>query len=67
MARIAIDTDRCKGCQLCVSACPKKLLVVMEIYNPKGYAPAGITDMETCTGCGLCAEMCPDICISVWK
>jgi len=67
MARIAIDEERCKGCQFCVHACPKKILVVLERYNQKGYAPAGVRDLEKCTGCALCAEMCPDICISVWR
>ncbi len=67
MGKIAIATERCKGCHLCISVCPKKILVVAEQYNKNGYAPVRITDMEECTGCGLCAEMCPDICIEVWK
>lgn len=67
MARVAIDRERCKGCQLCISVCPKKLLVVESSYNQKGYAPASIVEAEHCTGCALCAEMCPDICIRVWR
>ncbi len=67
MARIEIEVERCKGCHLCISVCPKKILIVEDLFNQKGYAPVGITEMEKCTGCGLCAEMCPDICISVWR
>ncbi len=67
MGKIEIDTERCKGCHMCISVCPKKILAVAEQYNQNGYAPVCVTDMEPCTGCGLCAEMCPDICIAVWK
>ena len=67
MGKIAIATERCKGCHLCISVCPKQLLSVSAAYNQSGYAPVCIADMESCTGCGLCAEMCPDICITVWR
>lgn len=67
MAKVLIDSERCKGCRLCISFCPKKILVVEQNYNQKGYEPAGVTELEKCTGCALCAEMCPDICILVWK
>ncbi|MEW6443983.1 MAG: ferredoxin family protein [bacterium] len=67
MAKIVIETERCKGCRLCISVCPKKILVVEPVYNQKGYEPAGVADLEKCTGCALCAEMCPDICIRVWR
>ncbi len=67
MGNISIESERCKGCHLCIGVCPKKILVVEDHYNQKGYPPAGITEMEKCNGCGLCAEMCPDICISVWR
>jgi len=67
MARIVIERERCKGCRLCITFCPKKILVVEQGYNQKGYEPAGINELEKCTGCALCAEMCPDICIRVWR
>jgi len=67
MGKIDIQTDRCKGCHLCISVCPKKILVVAEQYNQNGYPPVKVTEQEECTGCALCAEMCPDICITVWK
>jgi len=67
MGRIQIAVERCKGCHLCISVCPKNILVVDDRYNQNGYAPVKVTDRERCTGCALCAEMCPDLCILVWK
>jgi len=67
MGKIRIANERCKGCHLCISVCPKKILVVADHFNQSGYAPVEVTEMKRCTGCALCAEMCPDICIEVWK
>ena len=67
MAEIKLETERCKGCGLCVVACPKKLLRVSSKINRAGYPVAEIDDMSTCTGCALCAEMCPDVVIAVFK
>jgi 2-oxoglutarate ferredoxin oxidoreductase subunit delta len=67
MAEIKFRTERCKGCGLCVLACPKQLLVVSKTINRSGYPVASINKMEECTGCALCAEMCPDVVITVFK
>ena len=68
MAKVTFNTQACKGCGLCVSACPKKLLVIAEDQiNNKGYSPAVMTDMEKCIGCAFCATMCPDCIITVEK
>ena len=64
---IVIDFERCKGCELCVSVCPKKILALHKTkFNAKGYHPAGVTDPDSCIGCGNCAVMCPDGVISVF-
>lgn len=66
MAKITIDASYCKGCELCVNACPKSLIALDKtILNEKGYHPATVTDMEKCTGCASCATMCPDCAITV--
>jgi len=66
MAKITFKYDICKGCGLCVSACPKKLIVITtEKINKKGHNPAEITDQDKCSGCASCATMCPDSVITV--
>lgn len=66
MAKLTFDTNRCKGCGLCVEACPKGLLAIArDKINQKGHHPAEITDQEKCAGCAFCAMMCPDCVITV--
>ena len=68
MAKLTFKTDFCKGCGMCVNACPKKLIrIAKDKLNRKGYSPAEITDQEKCIGCACCAIMCPDCIITVEK
>ena len=67
MPKIVVTEDSCKGCKLCLAACPKHLLVVGEKYNAKGVRPVVQVRGEECTGCKLCAIMCPDSAISVYR
>ncbi len=63
---VSFQEDRCKGCALCVNACPKSIVVLdTRRMNAKGYHPATITDPEKCIACGFCAMMCPDVVITV--
>ena len=65
---IYIDENVCKGCNLCVVACPKKILTLdSSKVNAKGYNPACITAMDKCTACAMCAIICPDSAITVEK
>lgn len=66
MPRIEIDRDRCKGCELCVSACPKKIIGMAKQINRKGYFFAQCTDQNLCIGCKFCALTCPDVAIRVF-
>ncbi|MGI6175364.1 MAG: 4Fe-4S dicluster domain-containing protein [Christensenellales bacterium] len=66
MAKATIDQDACKGCGLCVLACPKKIIELSKHQiNTKGYHPAEVTDQEKCIGCAACGIMCPDSVIIV--
>jgi 2-oxoglutarate ferredoxin oxidoreductase subunit delta len=67
MPRITINKDKCKGCLLCVSACPQGLIVVEEELNLRGIKPVKFKPGGKCVGCALCALMCPDCCIEVYK
>lgn len=66
MAKVTFSEERCKGCGLCETACPKGIIALAkEKINAKGYHPAEVTDMEKCIGCASCALMCPDSVITV--
>jgi len=66
MAKIIVDESRCKGCELCISACPRNLIKLdTERINAMGYHPSTLTDEEKCIGCAMCAMMCPHIAITV--
>lgn len=65
--RIEVDFERCKACELCVPACPKKCIEMGRKMNRQGYAAAVFARPEDCTGCAICAETCPDVCIEVWR
>ncbi len=68
MNRVTFREERCKGCELCVSACPKHIIRIAEgRLNEKGFRPAEITEQEKCIGCAFCATICPDIVIEVEK
>lgn len=68
IAAVVVDTERCKGCSLCVVACPLDLLrLVKKKVNHKGYPYVEQTEWEHCTGCTSCAIVCPDGCISVYR
>lgn len=66
--RVSFDENRCKGCELCTTVCPVKIVKMdRKRINVKGYHPATVDVMEKCIACKNCATICPDVVITVEK
>ena len=67
VAPLDIAVDRCKGCGLCVTVCPKGVLELDgSTVNELGHHPVRLTDATACTSCALCARVCPDAVFAVF-
>ncbi len=64
---VTVDVERCKGCAVCVAACPFDVLALTHRVNDKGYPWAAGIHPDACTGCANCAVVCPDGCITVYR
>ncbi len=63
-----VNTERCKGCGLCVAVCPVGAVSLSpRRVNHKGYTFAEPCNEDACSGCASCAVVCPDACISVYR
>lgn len=62
---IAIDTERCKGCELCIPACKPGVLFMSDKQNTIGMHYPELT--AGCTSCTACALVCPDFCFEVYR
>ena len=56
---VSINKTWCKGCGLCVSVCPKKVLALNDRVKSEAVHP------EECIGCRSCENICPDLAITV--
>ena len=71
--RVVVSEIYCKGCELCVSACPQGVLrLATDRITAKGYHPAALADPlssggKQCTGCVICAIVCPEAAITVYR
>jgi len=65
--RLDLNAEECKGCGLCVEACPPKVLQLAPFLNRYGYHPVTYVGAG-CTGCGICFFACPEPgAIAVWR
>ena len=65
MPLVNIKPEVCKGCELCVQACPQEIIKMADTINTQGYFYATVFDQPRCIGCRLCAITCPDVAIDV--
>ena len=64
---IEVSELYCKGCDLCVDACPPKVLALdMDVLTSKGYHPVKLIK-DGCTGCTICAIVCPEAALTVYR
>lgn len=63
--QVFLIPERCKGCEICIHFCPKKVLQVSEVTNAKGYhVPEVAPGKETaCVHCQFCTLVCPEFAI----
>ena len=62
---LVIDIERCKGCELCIPACPPGVLAMSKEGNALGYLYPELS--PGCTGCTACQQVCPDFVFEVYK
>lgn len=62
---VTIDVEICKGCVLCIDACPPRVLSMSTPVNHLGYHYPELAD--GCTGCAACQLICPDFVFEVFR
>ena len=65
MGTVLIEKDRCKGCGLCVQACPSHVLAMSHEINTRGYFFPLVEHPDDCNGCRYCVLVCPDVAVQV--
>ena len=63
---VSFEIENCKGCELCIGACPQESLALSSRINGQGYHYAVLVK-DNCTGCINCALVCPDAVITVYR
>ena len=56
---VQIAAHLCKGCCLCIAACPPGVLTQSDFLNRQGYYAVAYRGTG-CTGCGVCFYICPE-------
>ena len=62
---VTIEPERCKGCELCIPACPPQVLTMSTEVNRMGFPVPELHD--GCTGCAACLMVCPDFVFTVYR
>jgi len=64
---IVVNTETCKGCEVCIPVCPEKVIGMSSDVNRRGFHFAQMEHPEDCTGCTNCGLVCPDRAITVYR
>ena len=65
-AAITFKAEKCRACELCIIACPKKIIAFdKDRINKLGFHPAWVKDQGSCTACAMCAVTCPHVVIKI--
>jgi 2-oxoglutarate ferredoxin oxidoreductase subunit delta len=62
---VVMAPDRCKGCELCIPACPVNVLSMRSEHNVNGFRYPELS--VGCTGCTACQKVCPDFVFEIYK
>ena len=62
---VTINAEACKGCELCIPACPPQVLSMGTALNQAGFHSPLLH--PGCTGCAACLFVCPDFCFEVFR
>jgi 2-oxoglutarate ferredoxin oxidoreductase subunit delta len=62
---VRLAAERCKGCELCIPACPPSVLRMSDARNGHGFRVPEL--VPGCTGCGACLLVCPDFCFEIYR
>lgn len=62
---ITIDQNLCKGCNLCIEFCPRKVYEESPDLDQKGVHIPLPQNIEKCRKCQICTLICPDQAIKV--
>jgi 2-oxoglutarate/2-oxoacid ferredoxin oxidoreductase subunit beta len=67
LPRVEFDTQVCKGCGVCIEACPEDIIEFADVFNHRGVKPTRLVEggLVRCTACGNCAVVCPDSAVEV--
>ena len=65
---VVVNTERCKGCSLCVVSCPSSVLSLQpREVNIRGYHYVYMKNPDDCIGCANCGFVCPEGVITVYR
>jgi len=64
---VIIEPKFCKGCMICIAACPKDVIGTSDVRSTSGHLVPQVLNVDACIGCMLCEKLCPDTCIEVQK